>query len=87
MATISVHGLDPGIEQILRDRARRLNRSLSSVVKEILTDSLSPSHSALRRERQREMFADLFDTWSGEQAAEFDEAVAACRRIDPGHWE
>lgn len=87
MATISVHGLDPGIEQILRDRARRLGRSLNSVVKEILTDSLSPSHSARRRERQREMFADLFGTWSEEQVVEFDDAVAAFRRIDSGDWE
>ena len=87
MATICVHGLEPAIEQSLRDRARRLNRSLNSVVKEVLTDSLSPSHSARRREQQRGMFVDLFGTWSKEQAVEFDDATAAFRRVDPGDWE
>jgi len=57
------------------------------VVKEILTDELSPPHSAHRRERQRRMLADLSGTWTAEQADEFDAAVSTFDRIDPQDWK
>lgn len=87
MSTISIHGLDPVIEQKLRARARELGKSLNSAVKELIEDGLAPSYSSRRRARNQEMFADLFGTWTDEQAAEFDRAVAPFDVVDPRDWQ
>lgn len=87
MSTISIHGLDPVIERKLRARAREFGKSLNSAVKELIEDGLAPSYSSRRRARNREMFADLFGTWTEEQAAEFDRAVATFDVVDPRDWQ
>ena len=87
MSTISIHGLDPVTERKLRDRARDRGQSLNSAIKELIEDGLAPSYSSRRRDRNREMFADLFGTWTDEQATEFDRAVAELRVVDPRDWQ
>ena len=87
MSTISVHGLDPVVERKLRERARERGQSLNGTVKELIEDGLAPIYSTRRRARNREMFADLFGTWTDEQAAEFDRAVAEFGVVDPRDWQ
>ena len=43
------------------------------------------NRSPNRRTRHHDL-DELAGTWSAEEAAEFDEALAAQRRIDPGVW-
>lgn len=82
LSAISIRGLGPVVERKLRERAREPEQSLNSAVKELIEDGLAPSYSNRRRARNREMFADLFGTWTDEQAAEFERSVAEFGRVE-----
>ena len=86
MRTISIHGLEPELDRALRQRALRSGKSINRTVKEILEAHLAAGSNSRRRARNHELFADLFGTWTEEEAAEFDRAVADLRRIDPKDW-
>ena len=87
MSTISIHGLAPVVEQKLRGMAKERGQSLNSTIKELLQDSLAPGYSSRHRAKNRAIFADLFGTWTDEQADEFDRATADFRIADPEDWQ
>ncbi len=86
MGTISIHGLDPELERVLRERARGRHESLNRTIKEALALGLGSERSEERRHHVREMFSEFLGAWDEEEARAFDRTTAELRRVDPEDW-
>lgn len=83
MKSITIHGMDDALDQMIREKATADNTSLNKTIKRLLEESVG-----LRGVRDhRAEFMDLFDTWSAADRAEFDAATEDMGQVDPGDWE
>jgi hypothetical protein len=85
MKPITLRGIAPELERILRKRSAQSGESLNRVVIELLEEA-----AALDRKRRRPRHHDLDSlsgVWSQADADEFDRELADQRRIDAGLWK
>jgi DNA mismatch repair protein MutH len=73
----TIRGIPSEVDRALRKEARRRKQSVNQVVVEALT-------GATVGERAKADFSDLVGQWTPD--GEFDQVLAAQRRIDPGKW-
>jgi hypothetical protein len=83
MASITLHKLDPELERCLREQARSLNMSLNRTAQKLLKEALGVSRSGTKKND----FSALAGTWTREEAAEFEDAVADFAKIDEEMWQ
>jgi hypothetical protein len=83
LRTITIRNLPVELRERLEAEANREGVSLAQTVIRLLATGLNRSPN--RRARHHDL-DELAGTWSAEEAAEFDEALAAQRRIDPDVW-
>ncbi len=74
----TIRGIPPEVDRALRKRAAHKKKSLNQLIVEELV-------SATVGEKPRVDFSDLVGGWTPDP--EFDEIVAAQRRIDPDKWK
>jgi hypothetical protein len=82
---ITLRGIAPELERILRRRAAQSRESLNRVVIELLEQA-----TGLTRTPRRESYHDLdrfSGTWTAEQADEFDRDLAEQRRVETELWK
>ena len=82
---ITLRGMSPELEQILRRTARDTGESLNRVAIALLERG-----AGLSRRRKPTLHHDLdhlAGTWSAREAARFDRDLAEQRRIDPDLWK
>ena len=84
MRSITVHGLDDSVYELLRRRAQAEGKSLNKTTKGILHEALGVVPIA---KSHREDFVDLFASWSEEELRDFEQATAELRQVDPGDWQ
>ena len=77
----TLRGVPQTLDRALRQRARRLGKSLNEVAVAALADAMGLGAEPLRRRSLR----DLAGTWK--QDPEIDAALAAQRRIDDELWK
>lgn len=85
---LTVRGVDPALEEQLRQEAGRRGRSVNQTVLELLRqaaglESAGPPAAGTAR------FTDLdhlAGTWSDEEARDFDQVIGGMRRVDPDLW-
>ncbi len=85
MKTITLRNLPPELARVIRRKAEEKGTSLTKVVMGLLEESAGirgkkkggPAHHDLD---------DLAGSWSKEEAAAFDKALARQRVIDPDMW-
>jgi hypothetical protein len=85
MKSITIHKLEPDLAEQLEKRAKREGRSLNQTVKGLLRSALG-----LRKPDpidHRDDFADLFGSWTPDEASAFDARVQEKRPIDASDWE
>ncbi len=85
MATITLRGIDERIAGALKERARKEDTSVNTVMLRILKKSLG-----LEKKKRIALYDDLdhlAGTWSGQDAAEFEQATAAFEAVDKGMWK
>lgn len=85
MRTITIRNLPVELRERLEAEANREGTSLAQTVIRLLLQATGLNRSPNRRARHHDL-DELAGTWGAEEAAEFDEALAAQRRIDPGVW-
>ena len=83
MGTISIHGLSPELEKVLKEKARENHQSVSSFIKEILENSLGKNK---KRDKNRKYFEKFSGTWSDKEYNEFHTAIKDFEKIDPEEW-
>jgi hypothetical protein len=85
MKPITLRGITPELERVLRRRAAESGESLNRVVIELLEQA-----AGLIRRPPREPHHDLdrfSGTWTAEQADEFDRDLAEQRRVEADLWK
>jgi hypothetical protein len=85
MKSITIHGVDNRLDEMIRKKANKLGLSLNKTIKMILEEALGLSRH--RRTDHREEFLDLFGLWTEKDEQEFNEAVRDFERIDNEDWQ
>jgi plasmid stability protein len=83
MKTITIHGVSEEMEKLIRERAKKEDRSVNKVVKDLLGSALGLEEKV---NDYRADFADLFGIWSDEEAASFLDSLDDFEQIDEGDW-
>jgi len=85
MATMTLRGIDERIAGALKERAKKEDTSVNTVMLRILKDVLG-----LEKKKRRAMYDDLdhlAGTWSTQDAAEFERATALFESVDTDMWK
>lgn len=85
MKSITIHGLDEGLDKSIRDKARERGLSINKTLKELLGKALGINNS--QTHDRRDEFLDLYGVWSAEDSAELKKNLETCEQIDPGDWQ
>jgi hypothetical protein len=85
MKSITIHGLDDGLDKCIRDRAREKGLSINKTLKEVLGQAFGISDSLCQD--HREEFVDLCGVWSDDDVLEFKKHLQASERIDMSDWQ
>jgi hypothetical protein len=83
MTAITLRNISPELQAAIRKRAAAEGLSLNKVVLRMLEEA--SGHRRSRRDLHHDL-DHLAGTWSEEEAAAFDSALAKQRRIDAEHW-
>ncbi|MBW8878736.1 MAG: hypothetical protein JF614_27575 [Acidobacteria bacterium] len=84
MTAITLRNIPPKLQEVIRKRAGKEGLSLNKTVIHMLEEAAGE-----RTTTSRELHHDLdhlAGTWSDEEAAAFDAALAEQRRVDPELW-
>lgn len=85
MSTLTIHALNPDVEKRIRSKARKENKSLNRVLKELLAESVgmptvtAPDHRA--------DFKEFAGVWSNQDEREFNAVTTDLERIDAEDWK
>lgn len=82
--SLTIHGLDDGLYQILRNRARAHGRSMNAELKALLSAALGQKPATT--EGVSNPFDRFCGCWSEEEKVAFDESLAENRQIDADGW-
>jgi hypothetical protein len=83
MQQITIRGLEPEIENKIRQLARDKNQSINQVLKELIHKSFGK-----RKHPPRAMsLRDLAGGWSQRDADEFERSIQFCEQIDKDMWQ
>ena len=82
MSQITLRNIPQALERELRARAKKNKQSLNRTITGLLSNALGvPATVTKKRD-----LSDLGGTWTQEQAAEFEQAIAVFETIDPDVW-
>jgi hypothetical protein len=85
MTTMTLRGIDNTISGALKEKARREDTSVNTVMLRILKEGLG-----LEKKKRNVVYDDLdhlAGTWSAEAAAEFERATAVFEKVDEDMWK
>jgi plasmid stability protein len=84
MKAVTLRNLPPKLDRTIRERAKEKGVSVNKVVIGLLQDHLGESER--RTVRRYHDLDELAGSWSKEEAAAFERALAKQRGIDPEMW-
>jgi hypothetical protein len=87
MKTITLRKMPIELERRVESKARELGLSLNKTVIHLLEDHLMPEKARPLGGKRHDDLDHLAGSWTPEEAAAFDQALAEQRRIDPEIWE
>ena len=85
MKSITIHGLDHQLDNLIRKRAKKHGISLNKTIKNLLEESLGIKK--LQNYDHSEDFMDLFGTWSEEDKKKCDGSISDIEKIDENDWQ
>ena len=85
MKSITIHGMDEPLVEVLRARARSEGLSINKMIKKLLEESLGvkPRH----KDTKRGDFEEFCGTWSESDLREFEKRTEEFRRVNPEDWQ
>lgn len=84
LKSITIHNLEPELEQSLIAEAKRRGLSLNKTVKKLLKESLGEDG---RYKRRRKIFSKYFGVWTKEEFDEFEKNTKDDERIFKEDWK
>ncbi len=85
MKSITLHGIDSKLDDLIKRKARKQGQSLNKTIKNLLEKSLG-LNSDLESDRRKE-FADLFGIWSKDDMKEFEKHTKDFEKTDNEDWQ
>lgn len=82
MKSITIHGLDNELSELISNKARRGGTSLNQTIKMLLGDSLGITADAAKK--RQATFTDIFGKWSKTDEKAFNNKIKDFERIDHG---
>ena len=83
MSQITIRGVDPAVESIIRQRAALRHQSLSEVANQLLQKAVGLESKTNRNRNLR----DLASQWTHEEAQAFDATQKSWEQIDEELWK
>jgi len=85
MKSITIHGIDDPLAELIKSRAQAEGLSINKTVKKLLETSLgvTPRKKGLNRKD----FEEFCGIWSDSDLAEFEENTKDLRNIDNEDWK
>lgn len=87
MKAITLRNLPPELAKAVRKEANRQGTSINRAVISLLQRKTEPPKSRPRGAREYNDLDSLAGSWSKNEAAAFDTALAAQRTLDPELWK
>lgn len=85
MATITLRGIDEALSGALKEKARREDSSVNTVMLKILREALG-----IEKKKRSVVYDDLdhlAGTWSADDLAEFRSATSMFEKVDGEMWK
>ncbi len=85
MKSITIHGLDEPLAELIKSRARSEGLSINKTVKKLLEESLGvkPRGKGINRSD----FEEFCGIWSDSELAEFEDATKDLRKVNSEDWK
>jgi hypothetical protein len=85
MKSITIHGVDEPLAEVLKSRARSEGLSINKMIKKLLDESLGvkPRH----KDTNRTDFEEFCGMWSESDLREFEKKTKEFRRVNPEDWQ
>ena len=83
MRQITLRGIEDRVEQKIRELARRDNKSINQVIKEIIHKEFGKGEQKPRAAALKQ----LAGGWDLKQAYDFKIAIKSCEQIDEDMWK
>ena len=87
MKQITIRGIPSDVEKAVKKEAARKNTSLNKALVSLLERGAGAASPDKRGSVQYHDLDHLAGLWAKEEAAEFDKALDAQRKIDEGLWK
>jgi len=85
MKSITIHGLDEGLDKLIRKRAKVHGNSLNKTIKRLLEEALGVRKK--QSSNYRDEFLDLFGVWTKREVERFDSMMKDFEKIDKEDWD
>jgi len=85
MNQITVRGIAPEVEKMIRRKAKATGKSLNKVMLELIGGSAGPEKRG--KKPAGASLAELAGGWSEKEAREFEESVRVFEEIDKAMWK
>lgn len=84
MKSITVHGIDDELTQLISDQAQQHGTSLNQTIKMLLRQSLGVSYNTAKK--RQAAFADIFGVWSKADEKAFLGKIKEVEYVDREDW-
>ena len=85
MTSITIHGLDEPLAELIRSRARSEGLSINRMIKKLLEESLGVKPG--QKDTNRGDFEEFCGMWSESDLREFEKKTEEFRRVNPEDWQ
>ena len=85
MTTMTIRGIDDAVSGALKEKARKEDTSVNTIMLRILKESLG-----MEKKKRNVVYDDLdhlAGTWSQQDVAEFESATAVFEKVDEDMWK
>ncbi len=82
MGQITLRGIEPEIEQKIRQMAKEKHQSLNAILSEIIRQKFKKGNQRLGADSLR----SLAGGWTKQEASDFQKAIEQCEQVDEEMW-
>ena len=85
MKSISIHGIDDPLAELIKSKAQSEGLSINKTVKKLLEESLGvkPRNKGINRSD----FEEFCGIWSNSDLTEFEDKTEDLRNVNDGDWQ
>ncbi len=82
MKSITIHGLDDTLSQLIKEKADQDGTSLNKIIKGLLQESLGIS-----KQQKKFDFSEFSGIWTQEEFKEFEHSIKDFEKVDNQDWK